>query len=74
VPPRRASEPERRASRKAPSRKRALPWRVACAFAIGASLAALGGLATDVAGVELAALACAVAGGITLAAGLSGRR
>jgi hypothetical protein len=65
---RRARELDRRA------RRRELPWRVACAFAVGASLSALGGLATDVAGVEVAALSCAIAGGITLAAALSGRR
>jgi hypothetical protein len=73
-PPRRAREPELRARSEAPPRRKALPWRVACAFAVGASLAALGGLATDVAGVELAALSCAIAGGITLAAAVSGRR
>jgi hypothetical protein len=70
----REREPDLRARGKALPRKEALPWRAACAFAIGAALSALGGLAMDRAGVELAALACAVAGGITLAAGLSGRR
>ena len=48
-----------------------LPWRSACAFALGATLAALAGAALERGALEVAALASALAGGITLAAALT---
>lgn len=56
-----------------------VPWSFAGAFALGAAIAALAGLVLERGAVELAALASAVAGGMTLSAALgrlsrSGRR
>jgi uncharacterized membrane protein SpoIIM required for sporulation len=48
-----------------------VPWSFAGTFALGAAIAALAGLVVDRGAVELAALASAVAGGMTLSAALA---
>ena len=48
-----------------------VPWSFAGAFALGATIAAVAGLVLDRGAVELAALASAVAGGMTLSAALA---
>jgi len=48
-----------------------VPYSVAGAFALGASIAALAGIAVERGAVEFAALAAAVAGGMTLSAALA---
>jgi len=67
---------EAQASRSAsPSRHHrvpiSVPWSFAGAFALGAAIAALAGLVLERGAVELAALASAVAGGMTLSAALA---
>jgi hypothetical protein len=68
------------AARRRPSRSRradthsrapSLPWRPVGAFALGATVAALAGLGVERGALEVAALASAVAGGVTLAAALT---
>jgi hypothetical protein len=46
---------------------------LACAFALGTALAALGGQVGQRAALELAAVACGIAGGLVLGEGLSRR-
>ena len=63
-----AQGPPRRRRVSTPIRARSLPWSLVGAFALGAALAALAG---ERGSLGFAALASAVAGGVTLAAGLA---
>jgi hypothetical protein len=70
----RRPRPLPRSSRSRPRarvRSPSLPWGLVGAFALGATFAALAGLGLDRGGLEVAALASAAAGGMTLAAALS---
>lgn len=67
-----AHGPSRRSRREITSgRTRSLPWSQVGAFALGAALASLAGVGIDHGSLGIAALASAVAGGITLAAALA---
>lgn len=64
--------PESRSQRsKARQRSRSLPWSPIAAFALGATIAAAANLVVERGGLEVAALASAVAAGTTFAAALT---
>lgn len=70
-PLRRAAAAARPSSRRSEPPVISVPWSFAGAFALGATIAALAGLVLDRGAVEIAALASAVAGGMTLSAALA---
>jgi len=67
----RAAPAARPSSRRPEAPVISVPWSFAGAFALGATIAALAGLVLDRGAVEIAALASAVAGGMTLSAALA---
>ncbi|HSO41128.1 MAG TPA: hypothetical protein VLT33_51735 [Labilithrix sp.] len=77
LPPLAAARPAQRpghrrasSSRRARARPVAVPWSFAGAFALGAAIAALAGVGIERGAIEVAALASAIAGGMTLSAAL----